>query len=57
MVAPEAVIAKIQAHAELIQPYATLDMSPEEYDAAVEELVDFVDARAGDVEDFLNRQK
>ena len=57
VVAPEAVIAKIQAHAELIEPYATLDMSPEEYDAAVQDVVDFVDARAVEVEDFLAKQK
>ena len=55
--APEAVIENIQAHAELIEPYATQDMGAEEYDAAVREVVDFVDARATEVEDFLAKQK
>jgi spore coat protein H len=53
VVAPEAVIAKIQAHAKLIAPYATLDMSLEGYDAAVQDVVDFVHARATEVEAFL----
>ena len=57
VVAPEAVIAKIQAHAKLIEPYAALDMSQEEYAAAVQDVVDFVKVRATEVEDFLARQK
>ena len=55
--APEAVIARIRAHAELVAPYAARDMSPAAYAAAVQELVDFVEARAVAVEDFLARQK
>ena len=54
VLAPDAMIAKIRAHAELIAPSATLDMSAEEYDAAVQELVDCVTLRAKDVEAFLS---
>lgn len=53
VLAPDAVIAKIRAHAELLAPVATQDMSQQEYDAAVQELIDFVEARAADVEAFL----
>ncbi|MBP8292467.1 MAG: CotH kinase family protein [Caldilineaceae bacterium] len=55
VLAPDAVIAKIRAHAELLAPVATQDMSQEEYDAAVQELVGFVTARAADGEAFLAR--
>ena len=53
VLAPNAVIAQIRAHADVIKPVAARDMSPEEYDAAVQELVAFVEARAKDVEAFL----
>lgn len=53
VLAPDALIAKIRSHAGLIAPVATRDMSAEAYDAAVQELVDFVEARAKDVEAFL----
>ncbi len=53
VLAPDALIAKIRSHAELIAPVATRDMSPEEYDAAVQVLVDFVEARAKDVGAFF----
>ena len=56
VLAPNAVIEKIRAHAELLAPVATQDMSQEEYDAAVQELVDFVTARAADGEAFLAKQ-
>jgi hypothetical protein len=51
--APDAVTAKIRAHAELLAPYAARDMSAGEYAAAVATLVDFVDVRAAAVADFL----
>lgn len=54
--APDAMIARIRARAEVIKPVATQDMSAEEYDAAVQELVDFVTARAVEVEAFLAGQ-
>ena len=57
VLAPDAVIAKIRAHAELLAPYAAQEMSPEEYAGAVQEIVDFVRARAGEVEEFLAREK
>ena len=57
VLAPDAVIAKIRAHAELLAPYAAQEMSPEEYAAAVQEVVDFVEARAGEAEEFLAKQK
>jgi len=57
VLAPDAVIAKIRAHAELLVPVATLDMSPQEYEAAVQALVDFVEERAADVEGFLAGQE
>jgi spore coat protein H len=55
VLAPDAVTEKIRAHAAVIAPVATQDMSQAEYDAAVQELVDFVMARAADVEAFLAR--
>jgi hypothetical protein len=57
VLAPDAMVAKIRAHAELIAPSATLDMSQEEYDAAVQELVEFVATRAADIEEFLAQQE
>jgi len=57
VLAPDAVIEKIRAHAEIIAPVATQDMSEEEYDAAVQALVDFVEVRAAEVEAFLARQE
>jgi hypothetical protein len=57
VLAPDAMIAKIRAHAELIAPFAAQDMSLEEYDAAVQEIVDFVEARAVDIEEFLAKQE
>lgn len=56
ILAPDAMIARIRARAEVIKPVATQDMSAEEYDAAVQELVDFVTARAVEVEAFLAGQ-
>lgn len=53
VLAPDALIAKIRAHAEVIAPAATQDMSPDEYAAAVQELIDFVEGRAQDVAQFL----
>lgn len=53
VLAPDAVIAKIRAQAELLAPVATVDMSQAEYNAAVQELVYFVEARAAEVEAFL----
>ena len=55
--APDAVIAKIRAHAEVIAPFATLDMSQEEYAAVVQAMVDFVELRAAGVEAFLASQE
>jgi hypothetical protein len=55
--APDAVLARIRAHAAVIKPFATRDMTPEEYAAAVQVLVDYVDLRAGDVEEFLAGQE
>ena len=57
VLAPDAMIAKIRAHAELIEPAATRDMSEEEYGAGVQELVDFVAQRAAEVEEFLAGQE
>ncbi len=57
VLAPDAVIEKIRSHAELLAPVAMLDMSEEEYDAAVRALIDFVEARAADVEEFLAGQE
>lgn len=56
ILAPDAMIARIRARAEAIKPVAIQDMSAEEYDAAVQELVDFVTARAAEVEAFLAGQ-
>ena len=53
VLAPDALLARIRAHAELIAPSAMQDMSPEEYAAAVQELIDFVEIRAQDVAQFL----
>ncbi|HQY91804.1 CotH kinase family protein [Caldilinea sp.] len=57
VLAPDALLAKIRGHAEVIAPVATQEMSQEEYAAAVQELVDFVTARAADVEEFLAQQE
>lgn len=56
VLAPDALIEKIRAHASLLAPVATKDMSQTEYDAAVQALIDFVEARAVDVEAFLAGQ-
>jgi uncharacterized lipoprotein YbaY len=56
VLAPDAVIAQIRAHAELLAPVATQDMSQAEYDAAAQALVDFVKASAVEVEAFLAGQ-
>lgn len=53
VLAPDAVLAKIRSHADLLAPVATLDMSQEEYDAAMQALGDFVQARAAGVEEYL----
>jgi len=53
VLAPEAMMARIRTHAEVIKPVATRDMSVQEYDAAVQELVDYVVVRAEEVEAFL----
>jgi spore coat protein CotH len=55
--APDALLERIRAHAALIAPVAAQDMSAEEYDAAVQEVVDFVAARAAEVEAFLAAQE
>jgi spore coat protein CotH len=55
--APDAVLARIRAHAAVIEPFATRAMTPEEYAAAVQVLVDYVNLRAGDVEEFLAGQE
>lgn len=57
VLAPDALLARIRQHAEVLAPVATREMSQEEYDAAVQKLVDFVQARAVDVEAFLASQK
>ncbi len=57
VLAPDVVIAKIRAHAAVIAPSATPDISREEYDAAVQVMVDFVELRAAEVEDFLAGQE
>jgi spore coat protein H len=57
VLAPDAVIAKIRAHPAVIAPSATPGMSREEYDAAVQVMVDFVELRAAEVEDFLAGQE
>ena len=57
VLAPNALIEKIRAHANLLAPVATKEMSQEEYDAAVQALIDFVEARALDVEAFLAGQE
>ncbi len=57
VLAPDALIARIRAHADVIAPVATLDMSQAEYDAAVQVQVDFVEARALAVEKFLGAQE
>jgi spore coat protein CotH len=54
---PETVIERVRARAEVIKPFATQEMSEEEYDKAVQAIVDFVEARAKDVEAFLAKQK
>lgn len=51
--APDALIAKIRAHAQVIAPVATKDMSQEEYAAAVQAIVDYVTLRSADVAEFL----
>ena len=50
-VSPDEVVA------DLIAPAATVDMSQEEYDAAVQALIDFVEACVMEVEDFLAGQE
>lgn len=55
--APDALTARLRAHAEAIAPIATKDMSQEDYDAAVQELVSFAEARAADVDAFLAKQE
>ncbi|HHW87811.1 MAG TPA: hypothetical protein GX400_16595 [Chloroflexi bacterium] len=57
MLAPDALTARIRAHAELLAPVAKQDISQAEYDAAVQALIDFVEARAVDVEGFLAGQE
>jgi spore coat protein CotH len=54
---PEAIIEKIRARAEIIKPVATLDMSAEDYDKAVQVMIDYVNARAKDMDAFLAKQK
>jgi spore coat protein CotH len=56
VLATDALIARIQNHAQLIAPVATQEMSPEEYAAAVQEIVDFVEARAAELAAFLAEQ-
>lgn len=57
MLAPDALIARIRAHAELLAPVAKQDISQAEYDAAVQALIDFVEARTVEVEGFLAGQE
>ena len=47
----------IRGHAEELAPVATLDMSQEEYAAAVQTIVDFVELRTADVEEFPAEQE
>lgn len=57
VLAPDAVNALIRSRAQVIAPVAMQDMSPEEYAAAVQAIVDFVTARAADVDAFLTSQE
>jgi hypothetical protein len=57
VLAPDALTAKIRAHTQVIAPVATRDMRREEYDAAVQALLDYVALRGGDVQEFLATQK
>lgn len=53
VLAPDALKAKIRAHAQVIAPVATKEMSQAEYDAAVQTIVDFVERSAKDAKRFL----
>ncbi len=55
--APDAVLARVRAHAAVIAPVATQDMRQEEYDAAVQAITDYVERSATNVEEFLTSQK
>lgn len=53
---PERIAAQVQAMAELLTPYAAPEIGATEFDAAVQQLIDFADARAGAVATFLSEQ-
>ncbi|MCB0151066.1 MAG: CotH kinase family protein, partial [Caldilineaceae bacterium] len=50
---PEKMAAKAQALAGLLAPYVAEEIGAEEYAQAVEQLLDFVETRAGAVAEFL----
>jgi hypothetical protein len=54
---PEQAIAKVRTYADVIAPFAAENMSPAEYKAAVQEIVDFIEARAADTAAFLAELK
>ncbi len=54
---PEQAIARVRTYADVIAPYAAEAMSPAEYDAAVQEIVDFIETRAADTAAFLAEQE
>jgi hypothetical protein len=51
------VIAKVQTYGELIAPYAATQMTPAEYDDALQEVVDFMELRAVEIEASLGQQE
>jgi hypothetical protein len=53
LLAPDRLTARIHGYAKVIAPVATQDMSPEDYAATVQAIVDFVTTRAVDVRAFL----
>ena len=47
----------MNTYADLIAPYAAEQMTPAEYDEAVQEIVDFVEQRAVDINAFLAKEE
>jgi len=57
MLEPEGLIARIRSHAGVIAPVATKDMSRDEYDAAVQAIVAYVEQSATELQAFLANRR
>lgn len=53
---PDALTRQVRARAALLAPYATTQLSPAEYDAAVGDLVGFIESRGTELRAFLDQK-